>query len=255
MDRQELQDRLYSLPYHHLPWTDDGAWRIEARLDWGFQYLALLETVLNLIRSRKPNTVLDFGCGDARLIRELASHADPPVCLGVDLSEHALAQARAMTHESRNVHFHSSLDEIDGRFLPVDLVVAMEVLEHIEPTLLPGVLKDLSEVLRDHGYLVASVPTTNLPLNPKHYQHFTLQQLLEYTDPYFELEEVTYVHKISFVSGWLRRALVNRFFLVVWRPWLKLLTQLYKRWVLLADAASGAHVVVVLRKKPVHHSD
>jgi ubiquinone/menaquinone biosynthesis C-methylase UbiE len=58
-----------------------------------------------------------------------------------------------------------------------DLVVSIEVIEHIQPDEIPQFLAEIRRVLRPGGGLVLTTPTVNLPLNDKHYQHFTEEKL------------------------------------------------------------------------------
>lgn len=255
---REIQESQYSIPYHYLPWERDGIWRVGRFLWWGFEYLAVLDTVLRLVGKSLPHCesqakVLDFGCGDGRLIVELLAHYPGlQVIVGVDISEKALAFAKAITLGIPQVYFFSDIAtavEKVGRF---DVAVAMEVLEHIPPKDLPSIVAGLYNSLLEDGWLIVSVPTTNIPLNRKHYQHFTLQTLTQIVRDQFLLQEVHYVHRVGALGGLIRRAVVNRFFVANNEKWLKFCTRLYNSFVRVADERTGAHMVCRFRK--VGHS-
>ena len=85
------------------------------------------ETVVKLIESTKAQSVLDYGCGKGTLGQALSFpiwEYDPAI---------------------------PGKDELPR---PADLVVCLDVLEHIEPECLPSVLAHLAAVTRKVGYFV-----------------------------------------------------------------------------------------------------
>jgi SAM-dependent methyltransferase len=248
MKPQNIQESLYEFPYHHLLSAEPGnIWRVARVLFWGYDYLALLETVCDLVIRYQPKRLIDFGCGDGRLTKELIRKNQELFVTGVDTSERALAFARAFCFGNERVRLYQSLSRIDSSFLPVDAIVAMEVLEHIPPVELAKVIAQLRSVLDAGGIFIVTVPTTNIPLNPKHYQHFTLETFLPYVDEWFELVEHLYVHRVGWAWDMLRRMVVNRFFAADFSLWLRLTTTLYKRFIMSATPKTGLHLVAVFR--------
>jgi predicted TPR repeat methyltransferase len=102
--------------------------------------------------------VMDFGCGTGVLFREAGRHADQ--IFGIDL---VLDAARLLVDEMglENVTLLSPA-EAEQRIPEnmVDLVVAAEVLEHLDD--LEETLRFFSSRLRPDGRLLISVPTENL---------------------------------------------------------------------------------------------
>jgi SAM-dependent methyltransferase len=242
--QQVLQDSQYTFPYHFIPQSNDYGWGVSRHLWWGYEYLAVLETVTSLAVQHAPTNVLDFGCGDGRLISELCKTITGDIA-GVDVSERALSMAQAIIGNSDRVRFFKTLDDAkDGQF---DVVIAMEVLEHIPPDQLQCVCDGISRVLKRKGCLILSVPTKNIPLNRKHYRHFALDDLKEETGHYFVVEEVYFIHRVGLFYSVLRRAILNQFVIPTWTPWVRLTTSLYRRYVMKANEWSGAHLVAVLR--------
>lgn len=248
---QEIQEKQYSIPYHYLPWERDGVWRVGRFIEWGFEYLAVLNTVLDLVGKSLPKgqgRLLDFGCGDGRLISELLMRYPRLTVAGVDISEKALAFARAVTWGNPQVYFFSDLHAAVENLGQFDVIVAMEVLEHIPPEDLPSVITALDKALVKNGHLIVSVPTTNIPLNRKHYQHFTMDTIKQILGNTFILSEVYYIHRVGALANLIRRAVVNRFFVANGEVWLRFFTWLYNRYVRVADERTGAHMVVRFRK-------
>jgi len=124
------QEDLYSHPYHYLPHAHGNAWKVSRSLFWGYEYLGILNTVLTLVRGKDPCSVLDFGCGDGRLLYELSQNFTGRL-VGVDRSHRALTLARGMNmgpQGDTRIEFCNSLDQIEGVF---DVVTTVETLEHI----------------------------------------------------------------------------------------------------------------------------
>jgi 2-polyprenyl-3-methyl-5-hydroxy-6-metoxy-1,4-benzoquinol methylase len=123
-----------------------------------------LEVIASLFRrtamqdaSGRYSRVMDFGCGTGVLFDELSRHAEEVI--GVDI---VLEPARLCISESgyTNVTLMipgSAESEISARSL--DVILAAEVLEHIEP--LDGTLQLFRDWLRANGKLLVSLPTEN----------------------------------------------------------------------------------------------
>jgi len=248
MEPIDIQESLYSFPYHYLP-TENSAktWRVARNLFWGYEYLATLETIRNLTLKDAPQRVLDFGCGDGRLIAELMK-AGVSELIGVDQSEHAILFARAALYGSKNVQFLREIDEIERSFIPINTIIAMEVIEHIPPHQVKQVIEKFFRIIHQNGSLIISVPTMNIPLNRKHYQHFSSKTLNEYMQGLFTLSEYQYIHKAGWLAEFLRKVVVNRFFIMDNETCLKIMTHAYRSFVMKADEKTGSHMIAVFRR-------
>ncbi len=103
-------------------------------------------------RSLQQARVLDIGCGGGILSEAMARHGAQVT--GLDLSGHALYQARAHLPENLSVNYiqqdaRGFAEEHSGVF---DLVVCMELLEHVPDV--PALLSDCARALRPGGHLV-----------------------------------------------------------------------------------------------------
>lgn len=121
-------------------------------MSWGPgpRYLLRRFCVLRTARELAPARVLEIGCGAGDLLARLAAQGCEVV--GVDASESARAEAgqRVAACAGRAV---VRPDLPDGLF---DLVLAFEVLEHIEDEL--GALQSWRARIRPGGHLLLSVP-------------------------------------------------------------------------------------------------
>jgi SAM-dependent methyltransferase len=245
--RFELQADQYAFPYHWIP-VDDGSWSVTRSLPWGFEYLGYVETVKRLALAGAPATALDFGCGDGRLVAELVSAGVARV-VGVDLVDSAVDFARGFTAGLGDAATIVTTPIQDLSFDGFDVAVAMETFEHIEDRQLPSVVEALWTKLAPHGRLVVSVPTVNLPLRPKHFRHYDEALLAAQLAPWFDVDEVNYVHKLGPATRMLRRVLVNRVAAVTSRSLLRAATRYYRSRLMITDASHGAHLVAVCTKR------
>ena len=179
-DRQSVQEEQYVFPYHYLD-LDLEFYRRVKHLD----YLSTLRAIKALLAPFEGGRLLDAGCGDGRFCYELREENVRVV--GVDYSDRALAFARAF---NPSVEFHRA-DLADLAFEDAfEMITLIEVLEHIPPPDVKKVIMNLWRALTPNGHLVISVPTANLPVAEKHYQHFTRGTLVELFEPMFSLVKV-----------------------------------------------------------------
>lgn len=176
---QAVQEKAYEFPYHYM----DLASNYHKIMSNG--YLDLLNVVKEFILSSNKNKILEVGCGDGRLCYEIKNSGLEIV--GVDYSERAINFAKLF---NPNIKFYiQNIENLDlnEKF---DIIICMEILEHFIPKKIPNILSNISKVLKKDGKLIITVPTKNLPLSKKHYQHFTPKSLAKTLKPYFEIEEI-----------------------------------------------------------------
>lgn len=135
------------------------------------QYVSKLQFIRKLLGDLSGKRVLDFGCGDGRFCYELRYEGCEIV--GVDYSHNALLFARAFNPK---IAFFQSLDDAGDCF---DWVVMVDVLEHIPPEQINEFLGIVFSKLKPGGKILISVPSVNVPLSRKHYQHFTPDSLTQ----------------------------------------------------------------------------
>ena len=244
-DKAGLQEQEYMFPYHYIPQIrQDGVFSSIQFLDWGYDYLCCVKHIAQVIISLSPQSMLDVGCGDGRLIHELQGGVERLV--GIDFSERSLHFARGFN--AHGEFLHVDLGALSEEF---ELVTAIEVLEHIPDEGIADFLKKLSSRVKKGGYLLLSVPTIAFPLTPKHYRHYTLE-LLEEQVAKAQLPVVKvraeYLFRACPLLKRLMRLTMNRFFSLEVRFLQKMIWHHVWNHLRVADEKSGGHLLVCFRK-------
>lgn len=234
-----IQDSLYEFPYHYLPTLDQSAtFRLHRSLTWGLDYMTYISFVVELLRQSIPNSLCDVGCGDGRLLHMVKSFV--PQVTGIDLSERAIAFARAFNPEVEVLC--GDIVDLSQQF---DAVTLVEVLEHIPDWQISEFVHNTAHLLAPNGYMIVTVPTVNVPLNKKHYRHYDIQLLRNTLAPHFQIKEYWWLYRRSFAEQLIRRILYNRLFLLNSSQALALIWKIHRRFTYFADSKTGAHLVCV----------
>lgn len=136
-------------------------WDTEAFLSTGREEVAaLLRTADRFGLPRRKDAALEFGCGVGRVTRALAAHFAR--CVGVDISERMVQQARALNADMPHcvfvVNSGTKLPAFgDGEF---DLVYTRLVLQHVpQRAAIRAYIRELVRVLAPGGLLVFQLPS------------------------------------------------------------------------------------------------
>ncbi len=124
-----------------------------------------LGAVLAALKSSGAQRVLDLGCGEGRLLRDLLKEKSFEKIVGMDVSYRALeiAQARlrldrlAPMQRARIDLIHGSLTYRDERLAGFDAAAVVEVIEHLDPARLAAFERVLFEFARP-GTVVLTTP-------------------------------------------------------------------------------------------------
>jgi 2-polyprenyl-3-methyl-5-hydroxy-6-metoxy-1,4-benzoquinol methylase len=243
--KQTIQETEYQFPYHYIPTLENGNFSQVRKLRWGYEYLSYLRFILTRLEQIEFNSLLDVGCGEGRFLCEVSKRFPGKKLVGVDLSPRALQYADVL-----NPHIDfvcadiTDADSIDEKF---DVITAIETLEHLPPGEVPDFVRGLRRLLNDDGAVIMSVPSQNLDLNRKHYQHFNLDSLAKALQPCFAISAHYFLNRISKWDSLLKVLLSNRYFILN-EP--RLLNALYRRYenrLLNAAASDAKRICVVCR--------
>ena len=120
--------------------------------------------VVAALRAEGASSVVDLGCGEGALLRELVPDPAFSRILGVDVSHRALGLAARRLHldrlpdtqRARLELIQSSVTYRDDRLTGHDAVVLMEVIEHVDPTRLPALQRNVFGSARPTSVLVTT---------------------------------------------------------------------------------------------------
>lgn len=124
-----------------------------------------LGAVLAVLRSSGAGRVLDLGCGEGKLLRELLKDRQFTEIVGVDVSIRSLEAARDRLKLDRMPErqaariklLHGSLMYRDQRFEGFDAAAVVEVVEHLDPPRLSAFERTVFEFARP-GTVVLTTP-------------------------------------------------------------------------------------------------
>jgi 2-polyprenyl-3-methyl-5-hydroxy-6-metoxy-1,4-benzoquinol methylase len=160
-----------------------------------------------IVANLAPRTVLDAGCGIGLLVRSLRERGVE--AWGIDISEYAISQVPDGVRECCSVG--SVTDELDRDF---DLIVFIEVVEHLPPSLGRLAIENITS--HTNSVLFSSTPDdfsepTHLNVQPT--EHWVEQfRQLRFVRNYDFDATVVAPHAMSFVrdpNTGLRRALAR----------------------------------------------
>jgi cyclopropane fatty-acyl-phospholipid synthase-like methyltransferase len=208
---QSIQEEEYGFPYHYLPVFEGNDVKLYPHWSWGFRYLAGIELLLEKLRKMQFDSLIDVGCGDGRLLREITRQYPDKKLRGVDYSQQAIALAKAFNPGLDYRAVDIIKDDIGE---PFDVITLIEVLEHIPLESADEFVAALVRLMRKDSVLLMTVPHKNQPLIPKHYRHFDSNSLLKILSAYFECREMFFFDRNSrIISAW-QRLMCNKYFII-----------------------------------------
>lgn len=228
---QTAQEQEYWFPYHYVSTMPSQGFRQHFVDTWGINYVSTIEFILRAIRNTKNKKyIIDIGCGDGRLTREIKCSFPDCAVTGVDYSQRAINLAKAMNQDIPDIDFFAQ-DIISKKInMRYDVAILMEVYEHIPLDKTNEFLMGVRSCLRDDGVLFLTVPHINKPLDYKHFQHFSFRSLREQLEPYFNIVEMVPFEKSGLARRILDSILCNRLFVLNNRNILQFLYKLHEKY-------------------------
>lgn len=119
-----------------------------------------VERALETIERYAPpvvHDVLEIGCGVGETCWRVSKRWPNSRVLGIDISERAIELARRLFGSERvSFRVAAATDDIHGRF---DLIVLMDVYEHIETEDRVGLHESLKRIRNENGRIILTFPT------------------------------------------------------------------------------------------------
>jgi len=159
--------------------------------------------------------ILDLGCGEKTFYTFWCKNFESPGrprldYVGLEFRQDVVDRANASNTKSKVnssevLQFNlvkQSLKEAN-RFEKYDVILMQEILEHIPAETVKKIIAEAHELLTDRGFIVASSPNPRKEEGQEfvwpenHVQEFSLDEMKEMLEPYFEIERV---------NGWLGKA-------------------------------------------------
>jgi len=219
MDEQKLllTQHKYKLPYH---WIRDPLNRDS------LVYFGYIKVILGQLPNT-PSRILDAGCGSGRVAKEMLEQGHEVV--GIDYLESNVYYATLLVPEGIFAQGDLRQDLTESHdFVPesFDVIVSVEVYEHIPPEDSSAVLSNFLTLLKPGGKLIISAPSKALPQSQLHYRHFDEQNFKhELAEAGFDVTHVIKQHSLDKRTSWLLYGEFDRF---VDNNWLR--PHFLKRW-------------------------
>ncbi len=221
---QQAQEDEYEFPYHHIA-QFKGCFSECLYDTWGINYVSTIEFLLNILETIEFASLVDIGCGDGRLIKEITFRFPNRRIVGIDYSNKALSFAKAMYPQGEFYHADILHYRSGSAF---EIATLIEVFEHIDPRFQDTFIKNLSTLLTDSGTLLLTVPHEHTPLGYKHFRHFSFQSISDCLKPYFKIVDCLFLERLSPRKYIIDAILVNRFFILNHRWTKNFLYRYYK---------------------------
>lgn len=136
----------------------------------GHQYFKAY--ILPHIPENKDCKILEIGCGYGRYTTLLTNILHYKRVVGIDISEEQIEYAKS-NYKLDNVFHADAVAYLKENRTQYDVVILMDVLEHLELTYAVALLEEVNKALSPGGKLIIQVPNGLSPMKPIFYGDVT----------------------------------------------------------------------------------
>jgi 2-polyprenyl-3-methyl-5-hydroxy-6-metoxy-1,4-benzoquinol methylase len=233
-NKEILQEEEYLIPYHHT--VKEGEYA-------GISYFSVISIIKKIIKKISPKTILDFGCGDGKLIYELKNQDTE--LTGIDLSKKAISFAKIFSPKEKFIAEDINNYKPKEKF---NMIISIETLEHIPPDQLKNIIKNLNRLVKENGYLIITVPSKNVRLFKKHYQHFDTKTMQNYLEGQFKIVKTLGHYKISKRYELLYALATNNYLSISSKKYQKFLNKYFKKNIERASTNNCRRLIFICKK-------
>ena len=153
--------------------------------------------VKDLLKGMKPKAdILELGCGVGVFAKLLKSNYPDISYYGIDISQTAIDELKKLGLDGVAKSMPPILELEQGVKKPLDLIIGLEFLEHLDDEPRLGVVREASEMIGGSGRAIFSVPDDCMPPEdvPEHRVKFNKESFEEFLSKAFDNVKV---HQIA----------------------------------------------------------
>lgn len=120
----------------------------------------ILDYISHYVKLDGLKSILDFGCGPGYLLEQLVKMMVSGKCYGLDFSKASIGEINKKLRNVPNFGGAIYIDKLPSSFEnnSMDMVISVEVIEHLDDMQLLDMLKEIYRVLKPNGYVVITTP-------------------------------------------------------------------------------------------------
>ena len=242
---QKKQDDEYDFPYHYVSKYRNG-FKQHFNDSWGINYVSTIEFLIQKISSEICfESIIDVGCGDGRLVKELREDFPAKRIQGIDFSQRAINLAKAL-NSAGEFYCKDITEKPDKRF---DICTLIEVFEHIPPNSSNQFVEGIANHLNKSGILYVTVPHSNKPVEYKHYRHFTIKSLISCFSDHFSPVEIIPFESNGIQKRILDTLLTNKLFILNVQRLRNIIYEYYKKNLFIVSDEKQCNRIFIKFKK------